>query len=62
MKTYRVFGGDGVTEIGFFSQSDLRGAIEKMAGGRGWGWRPAAGDHGMEAVCDYSVIAVVFDV
>lgn len=41
-----------------YSAEELREAVEVVAAGRPWGWRPEAGGAGvMEAICDYEVIA-----
>lgn len=42
--------------IGDFSEYDIREAVEKIASGKAWGWRPCP-DGSMDAVCDGVTIA-----
>jgi hypothetical protein len=53
---------DGADQkIGTFAAADVRAEVEKLAGGKDWGWREGADGH-YDAVCDYVVIAQAYQI
>ena len=60
MKMYRLYAADGRTDLGEFLECDIRAAVEKIAGGRPWGWRAEFLE--LHAICDYKTIAIAIEI